>query len=67
MVAVSCCSCSRTVYALLGQDEGPLPSQGEGQEGRKRLGQQPSHMTSGSARYTGHTPGVALSILSIGT
>jgi hypothetical protein len=27
--------------------------QGEGQKGRKRLGQQPSHVTSGSARYTG--------------
>jgi hypothetical protein len=26
--------------------------QGEGQKGRKRLGQQPSHVTSGSARYT---------------
>jgi hypothetical protein len=30
---------------------GPLPRQGEGQKGRKRLGQQPSHVTSGLARY----------------
>jgi hypothetical protein len=35
--------CSRTVHVLL--------RQGEGQKGRKRLGQQPSHVTSGSARY----------------
>jgi hypothetical protein len=28
--------------------------QGEGQKGRKRLGQQPSHVTSGSARYKLH-------------
>jgi hypothetical protein len=33
-----------TVHVLL--------RQGEGQKGRKRLGQQPSHVTSGSARYT---------------
>jgi hypothetical protein len=44
VVAISCCLCSRTVHALL--------RQGEGQEGRKRLGQQPSHVTSVSARYT---------------
>jgi hypothetical protein len=37
------CLCSRTVHVLL--------RQGEGQKGRKRLGQQPSHVTSGSARY----------------
>jgi hypothetical protein len=37
---------------LLRQGEGPLPRQGGGQKGRKRLGQQPSHVTSGSARYT---------------
>jgi hypothetical protein len=43
VVAISCCSCLRTVHALLGQ--------GEGQEGKKRLGSQPSHVTSGSARY----------------
>jgi hypothetical protein len=43
VVAISCCLCSHTVHALL--------RQGEGQEGRKRLGQQPSHVTSGSARY----------------
>jgi hypothetical protein len=36
--------CSRTVHVLL--------RQGEGQKGRKRLGQQPSHVTSGSARYS---------------
>jgi hypothetical protein len=35
--------CSRTVHVLL--------RQGEGQKGRKRLGQQPSHVTSGSVRY----------------
>jgi hypothetical protein len=35
--------CSRTVHVLL--------RQGEGQKGRDRLGQQPSHVTSGSARY----------------
>jgi hypothetical protein len=29
-----------------------LLRQGEGQKGRKRLGQQPSHVTSGSAHYT---------------
>jgi hypothetical protein len=51
VVAISCCLSSRTVHALLRQGEGPLPRQGEGQEGRKRLGQQPSHVTSGSARY----------------
>jgi hypothetical protein len=51
VVAISCCLGSRTVHALLRQGEGPLPRQGEGQEGRKRLGQQPSHVTSGSARY----------------
>jgi hypothetical protein len=44
VVAISCCLCSRTVHALL--------RQGEGQKGRKRLGQQPSHVTSGSTRYT---------------
>jgi hypothetical protein len=37
------CLCSSTVHVLL--------RQGEGQKGRKRLGQQPSHMTSGSACY----------------
>jgi hypothetical protein len=37
---------------LLTQGGRPLPRQGEGQKGRKRLGQQPSHVTSGSARYT---------------
>jgi hypothetical protein len=37
------CLCSRTVHVLL--------RQGEGQKGRKRQGQQPSHVTSGSARY----------------
>ena len=51
MAAISCCLCSRTVHALLRQGEGPLPRQGEGQKGRKRLGQQPNHVTSGSARY----------------
>ncbi|KAF1828674.1 hypothetical protein BDW02DRAFT_651900 [Decorospora gaudefroyi] len=44
VAAISCCLCSRTVHALL--------RQGGGQKGRKRLGQQPSHVTSGSARYT---------------
>jgi hypothetical protein len=43
VVAISCCLCSRTVHVLL--------RQGEGQKGRKRLGQQPSHVTLGSARY----------------
>jgi hypothetical protein len=38
------CLCSRTVHVLLWQ--------GAGQKGWKRLGQQPSHVTSGSARYT---------------
>jgi hypothetical protein len=52
VAAISCCSCSRTVHVLLRQGEGPLLRQGEGQKGRKRLGQQPSHVTSGSARYT---------------
>jgi hypothetical protein len=51
MAAISCCSCSRTVHVLLRQGEGPLLRQGEGQKGRKRLGQQPSHVTSGSALY----------------
>jgi hypothetical protein len=32
--------------------------QGEGQKGRKRLGQQPSHVTSGSARYIGDVDSV---------
>jgi hypothetical protein len=52
VVAIPCCLCLRTVHALLRQGEGPLPREGGEQEGRKRLGQQPSHMTSGSARYT---------------
>jgi hypothetical protein len=51
VAATLCCLCSRKVHALLRQGEGPLPRQGEGQKGRKRLGQQPSHVTSGSARY----------------
>ena len=51
MLAISSCLCLRTVHALLRQGEGPLPRQGEGREGRKRLGQQPSHVTLGSARY----------------
>ncbi|KAF1829969.1 hypothetical protein BDW02DRAFT_125018 [Decorospora gaudefroyi] len=41
--AILCCLCSRTVHVLL--------RQGEGQKGRKRLGRQASHVTSGSARY----------------
>jgi hypothetical protein len=51
VVAIPCCLCLRTVHALLRQGEGPLPREGGEQEGRKRLGQQPSHVTSGSARY----------------
>jgi hypothetical protein len=50
VVAISCCLGSRTVHALL--------RQGEGQEGRKRLGQQPSHVTSGLARYSVSLGGV---------
>jgi hypothetical protein len=38
------CLCPRTVHVLL--------RQGDGQKGRKRLGQQPSHVTSDSARHT---------------
>ncbi|KAF1836047.1 hypothetical protein BDW02DRAFT_578221 [Decorospora gaudefroyi] len=47
VAAISCCLCSRTVHALL--------RQGGGQKGRKRLGQQPSHVTSGSACYNTST------------
>jgi hypothetical protein len=49
VVAISCCS--HTVHVLLRQGGGPLPRQGQGQNGRKRLGYQPSHVISGLARY----------------
>jgi hypothetical protein len=44
------CVCAQST-CLLKQSGGPLPRQGEGQKGRKRLGYQSSHVTSGSARY----------------